>query len=173
MLLTTLNKTKQLSAGKLPWINEMIVAREKLIISYFILLTPAISEADNIDDKVNPSYDQIKDFCGLLVDYLSRGHFEIYPKILTIMEHVSSRRLTIARRLVPRIQDNTELLLKFSDKYSNQLDEGLLKNLKKDLAKVGQLLENRFSHEDRMVIALQIMDNTISAATNSNVSTPA
>ena len=34
-----------------------------------------------------------------------------------------------------------------------------MKHLKEDLAHLGQLLEIRFTHEDRMVIALQILDN--------------
>lgn len=75
------------------------------------------------------------------------------------MEHVSSRRLTIARRLVPRIQDNTDEILKIADEYNSELDEGIMKHLKEDLAHLGQLLEIRFTHEDRMVIALQILEN--------------
>ena len=43
--------------------------------------------------------------------------------------------------------------------YDFKLDEGIMKHLKEDLAHLGQLLEIRFTHEDRMVIALQILDN--------------
>ena len=87
------------------------------------------------------------------------------------MEHVSSRRLTIARRLVPRILNTTEPLLEFSDKYSEITGNLPIDELRKDLGEIGQWLEIRFKHEDRMVIALQIMDNAIANAnqsTNSN-----
>ena len=162
MLLTTLNRTKQVSSGQLKWIDEMIHAREKLITTYFKLLTLPLDKDDTSSQALHPSYEQMNEFCNLLVDYLSRGHFKVYPKILTIMEHVSSRRMTVARRLIPRIENTTEHLLKFDEKYSKDLDEGIMKNWREDLSYVGQWLEIRFKHEDRMVIALQIMDNAIS-----------
>ncbi len=165
MLLTTLNRTKQVSAGNLKWIDEMIKAREKMITMYFQMLTLPVDKTDKNELDCHPSYEQITEFCNILVDYLSRGHFEIYPKILTIMEHVSSRRLTVARRLVPRILQTTDPLLNFSDKYSTDLNEEKLKDFRKDLGILGQWLEIRFKHEDRMVIALQIMDNAVALAT--------
>lgn len=159
MLQHTLNRAKQVSTDNLPWIQEMTEARKQLIMQFFTLLTPAISENDNASKiEVMPSYEQVKNFFNILVDYLSRGHFDIYPRILTIMEHVSSRRLIIARRLVPRIQDNTEEILKISDEYNGDLDDGIMQNLKSDLSRIGQLLEIRFTHEDRMVMALQLLD---------------
>ncbi len=166
MLLTTLERTKQVSAGNLPWISEMIEAREKLITHYFALLTIAreIDNSSNDEPILEDSAQAIKDFCMLLVDYLTRGHFVIYPKILTIMEHVSNRRLTIARRLVPRIYENTEKLLQFNDMYCDELNEKNIAVLNKALTKVGELLEVRFKLEDRMVVALQIMDNKMEAA---------
>lgn len=164
MLLTTLNRTKQVSKGNLKWIDEMIRAREKLITSYFQLLTLPIDKNDSSSADLRPSYEQVTIFCELMIDYLSRGHFEIYPKILTIMEHVSNRRLTVARRLIPRIQNTTDHLLKFNDLYGGELNEGIMNNLRNDLGALGQWLEIRFKHEDRMVIALQIMDNAISQA---------
>ncbi len=165
MLLTTLNRTKQVSSGNLKWIDEMIHAREKLITTYFKLLTLPLDKNDTGSAELHPSYEQMSEFCSLLVDYLSRGHFKVYPKILTIMENVSSRRLTVARRLIPRIENTTEYLLKFDEKYSGELDEGIMRNWRKDLAYVGQWLEIRFKHEDRMVIALQIMDNAMAQTT--------
>ena len=122
MLLTTLERTKQVSKGNLQWINDMIQVRETLIVDYFKIL----NIPDELDGKTISREDagkQLNEFCQALVDYLTRGHFVIYPKILTIMEHVSNRRLTIARRLVPRIEDNTEQLLQFNDMYSEGLND--------------------------------------------------
>lgn len=163
MLLTTLERTKQVSQGNLQWINDMIRVRETLIVDYFRIL----SIPDELDSETLSREDaekQLNEFCQALVDYLTRGHFVIYPKILTIMEHVSNRRLTIARRLVPRIEDNTEQLLQFNDMYSEGLSEENIPQIRKALARIGELMEVRFKHEDRMVVALQIMDNTMSEA---------
>ena len=38
MLLTTLERTKQVSKGNLQWINDMIQVRETLIVDYFKIL---------------------------------------------------------------------------------------------------------------------------------------
>ncbi len=165
MLLTTLNRTKQISSGHLKWIDDMIRAREKLITDYFRLLTLPLDKNDSSALDLHPSYEQINEFCLVLVDYLSRGHFKVYPKILTIMENVSGRRLAVARRLIPRIEHTTERLLKFEEKYGGPLDEGIMSGWRNDLSDLGQWMEIRFKHEDRMVIALQIMDNTISQGT--------
>ncbi|WP_019003489.1 Rsd/AlgQ family anti-sigma factor [Succinimonas amylolytica] len=163
MLLTTLERTKQVSQGNLQWINDMIRVRETLIVDYFkILSIPEELDAKSLTRE--EAGKQLNEFCQALVDYLTRGHFVIYPKILTIMEHVSNRRLTIARRLVPRIEDNTEHLLQFNDMYSEGLNDKNVPLIRKALTRIGELMEVRFKHEDRMVIALQIMDNTMSEA---------
>ena len=163
MLLTTLERTKQVSKGNLQWINDMIQVRETLIVDYFKIL----NIPDELDGKIlsrEEAGKQLNEFCQALVDYLTRGHFVIYPKILTIMEHVSNRRLTIARRLVPRIEDNTEQLLQFNDMYSEGLNDKNVPLIRQALTRIGELMEVRFKHEDRMVVALQIMDNTMSEA---------
>ncbi|WP_274968703.1 Rsd/AlgQ family anti-sigma factor [Succinimonas amylolytica] len=163
MLLTTLERTKQVSQGNLQWINDMIRVREMLIVDYFKILSIP-EELDGKSLTREEAGKQLNEFCQALVDYLTRGHFVIYPKILTIMEHVSNRRLTIARRLVPRIEDNTEHLLQFNDMYSEGLNDKNVPLIRKALTRIGELMEVRFKHEDRMVIALQIMDNTMSEA---------
>lgn len=172
MLLTTLNRTKQVAKGNLKWIDSMIRMREELITMYFKILT--IQTDPNIDHTISPpTKEELHLFCNLLVDYLSRGHFEIYPKILIIMEHVSNRRLTIARRLIPRIEQTTQELLNFSDKYANLTDDlPNPKEFRADLSILGQYLEIRFKHEDRMVIALQILDNTLALAKKLNDKKP-
>ncbi|MGN1392428.1 MAG: Rsd/AlgQ family anti-sigma factor [Succinivibrionaceae bacterium] len=169
MLLTTLNRTKQVSKGNLKWINEMIEAREKLILLYFKIASLPIDEDLKNKKDMTSTCEQISLFCNQLVDYLSRGHFIIYPKILTIMETVSNRRLSIARRLVPRIENTTEQLLRFNDEYGEDLKGEKLTRIRKALGFVGQWLEIRFKHEDRMVIALQILDNTMANATKNMV----
>lgn len=164
MLLTTLNRTKQVAKGNLKWIDEMIHIRETLIVVYFKLLAIQTDPNKSVDSLGHPEKSELCNFCNILIDYLSKGHFEVYPKILTIMENVSNRRLTIARRLIPRIEKTTEPLVVFSDRYAEIKGNLNIAKLRKDLGNVGQLLEVRFKHEDRMVIALQILDNTVAHA---------
>ena len=171
MLLTTLEQTKQVSKGQLKWIDDMILARENLIKSYFILLSATKEQLETDDDNADNSYElqhALSNFCELLIDYLTRGHFLVYPNILTIMEHVSSKRLIIARRLIPRVNATTEPLLEFNDKYADliNLNDEIIKNLLNNLGKVGEILEIRFKHEDRMVIALQILNDVLEKSAN-------
>jgi regulator of sigma D len=72
--------------------------------------------------------------------------------------------MVVARRLLPRIFNTTDHITDFTDKYSENLDEAKMDTLRNDLGIVGQWLEIRFKHEDRMVIALQIMDNKLAKA---------
>ena len=66
-------------------------------------------------------------------------------------------------RILPRIQSTTEFVLDFNDKYGGeQIDEEQWLQLDEDLNQLGPMLEERFRLEDRLVRALQIMDEIMS-----------
>ena len=86
-VLTKLNKTRQLVAGKLKSIDSMLDAREELLLKYCTLLDPRVEGTE----QDLPQQKKISDFCNLLIDYMSQGHFHIYPRIVQIMETVSGK----------------------------------------------------------------------------------
>ncbi len=153
--LTKLNKTRQLYAGKLRGIDAMLDAREKLLLKYCTLLDPIV---EGTDQEVPPN-DKIASFCESLIDYTSRGHFDVYPRIVQIMETVSGKRLSIAKKIIPKIFKNTEDILTFEDKYGEDVVEHDFNDFKHDLGEIGQILEARFTLEDRLVIVLQMLDD--------------
>jgi regulator of sigma D len=162
--LTKLNKTRQLNAGKLEKISMMLDAREALLLKYCTLLDPIVEGTQ----QEYPPKDKISDFCQTLIDYTSRGHFDIYPRIVQIMETMSGKRLTIAKKIIPKILNNTEQILCFDDKYGNEADRPTsedLNEIKADLGKIGQILETRFTLEDRLVVVLQMMDDLMQVST--------
>ena len=119
-----------------------------------------------------PSYTKVEDFCGELMDYLSSGHFDIYPRIVTVMENATGRRLAIAQRIIPRIRHNTDLILSFDDKYGEELNEAKMKDLREDLNRLGPILDTRFTLEDRLMAILQCIDDLIKDSARQTVSRP-
>ena len=168
LTLTRINKIRLLVAGKHPWIDRMLDHRESLIKKYMTLLDLKIRGVEDCP----PSYTKVVDFCSELMDYLSSGHFDIYPRIVTVMENATGRRLAIAQRIIPRIRHNTDQILDFDDKYGEELNEAKMKDLREDLNRLGPILDNRFTLEDRLMAILQCIDDLIKDSARQTVSRP-
>ena len=160
--LSGFNTTLQSVDKNYSWINDMISQRQELVVMYMKLLNLPLHKEMNELEYI-PSYEQITSFCDHLIDYVSHGHFDLFPKILELMENASGRSLSIAQRVMPRIQDTTEYLMRFNDKYTIDMNESKLKSLKKDLSQVGRCLEIRFKNEDRLIIGLRLINTIVSS----------
>lgn len=156
------NTTLQKVDEKYSWINDMIKARKELVIQYMKILNVSVSRSSNKNDVCYPSYEDVTKFCDQLVDYMSHGHFDLFPKILELIENASGRSLSIAHRTLPRIEDTTEYLMKFTDKYAEDLNEAKMSTVQKDLSSIGKALEVRFKNEDRLIIALRLVHSIVS-----------
>lgn len=155
------NTTLQNVDEKYSWVNDMIKARQELVIMYIKLLNVSLSRSSNQKDVCYPSYEDVTDFCNHLIDYISHGHFDLYPKIIELIENCSGRSLSIANRTMPKIEQTTDFLMRFTDKYADDLDEGKMQTLKKDLESVGKCLELRLKNEDRLIIALRLVHTIV------------
>lgn len=100
---------------KYGWINDMIKARQELVLLYMKILNVSLSRSSNQNDVCYPSYEDVTNFCNHLIDYLSHGHFDLYPKIIELIENASGRSLSIANRSMPRIEQTTEYLMRFTE----------------------------------------------------------
>ncbi len=156
------NTTLQKVDDKYSWINDMIKARKELVIQYMKILNASMSRSSNKNEVCYPSYEDVTKFCDHLVDYMSHGHFDLFPKILELIENASGRSLSIANRTLPRIEDTTEYLMKFTDKYAEDLNEAKMATVQKDLSSIGKALEVRFKNEDRLIIALRLVHSIVS-----------
>ena len=94
--------------------------------------------------------DQVQEFCQMLVDYISLGHFGVYQRIIDGSER---RRAIIeaAERLYPRIAQATEAALSFNDKYQELTSTKILNQLKDDLSVLGDQLATRIELEDELI----------------------
>lgn len=159
------NTTLQQVDERYGWINDMIKARQELVLQYMKLLNlPVSAEEKNPAAQNYPSYEDITIFCEHLIDYVSHGHFDLYPKIIELIENASGRSLSIAHRVLPKIEKTTEFLMRFNDRYAEDLNESKLRTLKQDLAAVGTSLEQRFKNEDRLIIGLRLVHSIVSGA---------
>lgn len=157
-MLTWLNKTRQRYGGRHESVDALLDARHTLLVQFVGLL-----DARKNRRKCLPSCHAIQEFCSDLMDYVTAGHFEIYQRVVDAIEAASGRRQSVANRILPRIQTTTEFVLDFNDKYGGeQIDEEQWLHLDEDLNQLGPILEERFRQEDRLVRALQIMDEIMS-----------
>src|SRR5574344_1448252 len=156
------NTTLQKVDEKYKWINDMIKLRQELVLMYMKILNVSLSRSSNQNDVCYPSYDDVTSFCEHLTDYLSHGHFDLYPKIIELIENASGRSLSIANRTMPKIEVTTEFLMRFTDKYAEDLDEAKMATVQQDLGSVGKALEMRFKNEDRLIIALRLVHSLVS-----------
>lgn len=122
------------------WLDE----RKTLIVAYTQL------SATGEFDSANPKHGQsVQQFCEVLVDYVSAGHFEVFQQLISEADAFGdSAAVERGEHLLEQIQTTTEFILDFNDKY---LETDDLDSLKDDLCEMGPMLATRFEHEDGMI----------------------
>lgn len=95
----------------------------------------------------------MQDFCQVLVDYISLGHFGIYQRIADGRER-RVKVLETAERIYPRIARATDQAIQFNDKYEKLTGEEMLSSLSSDLSKLGEELATRIELEDQLLEAM-------------------
>jgi regulator of sigma D len=148
---TRVQQAQQKWGGSLNAIDNWLQERRELIVCYCRLAGLPPFEKDR---HTMPSQDTIKEFCQLLMDYLSAGHFEVYEQIVAqcAVNGTDSRKL--ADSLYPKISVSTDLALEFNDKYADHLSTRRSGSFDLDLSALGQALEERFALEDKLIDTL-------------------
>lgn len=103
--------------------------------------------------KHNPGVDVLQEFCQVLIDYSAFGHFEIYERIVSGRER-RTQVVEVAREVYPKIAEASEVAVEFNDKYDASDHTLDLKQLDRDLGKLGEELAQRIEMEDRIIQAL-------------------
>jgi regulator of sigma D len=96
---------------------------------------------------------KLQEFCQLLIDYISLGHFGVYQRIADGTER-RRRVLDVAERIYPRIAEATDAAVDFNDKYENLSEESVRAQLADDLSKLGEELAIRSDLEDQLLSAM-------------------
>jgi regulator of sigma D len=142
-MLENCKTAKQRWGGVSEIIDRWLQERQELLVKYCAL------SADSNPDSAAP---RLQALCQILVDYVSAGHFEIYEKLIQEgREFDDQAALRQGADLYREIDATTELALDFNDKY---LETDDLAQLELDLSRLGEVLESRFSAEDKMIEVL-------------------
>ncbi|MGX1124619.1 sigma D regulator [Pseudomonas defluvii] len=98
--------------------------------------------------------DMNRDFCAVLVDYVSAWHFEVQEQLVSEAKAFGDNRsLELAEQISPRIDDITQIALAFND----HCDKGNCNDperFAKKLQELGGLLHERFELEDCLIEVL-------------------
>ncbi|WP_461541199.1 sigma D regulator [Spongorhabdus nitratireducens] len=123
------------------WLNE----RQDLIVLYCSIngVTP--------EEDQRPVQDKLEEFCQLLVDYVSAGHFEVYEQLVREGHEFDDGGIEETRNIFPTIEDNTQICLDFNDSCGNFSS---LTHMKDELSKMGERLADRFEMEDKLIEVL-------------------
>jgi regulator of sigma D len=97
-----------------------------------------------------PSEAIVRQFCQILIDYISLGHFGVYQRIIDGTER-RRKVIDMAEQLYPRIAEATDAAVTFNDKYERLAGEELRSNLAHDLSTLGEVLATRFELEDSLI----------------------
>ncbi|QJQ96897.1 MULTISPECIES: sigma D regulator [Halomonadaceae] len=96
---------------------------------------------------------RIDAFSELLMDYISAGHFEIYPQLREEAKAFNDNEaLLVAGQLLERLEMSTELVLSFDADYSTPVRcEHYLTRLPAWLERLAKGLTERFALEDQLI----------------------
>jgi len=108
-----------------------------------------LTEVTDFSDPENNYDAELQQFCEIMVDYVSVGHFEVFEQITKEAEIFGNDQgLDKSPKLIDKIQTTTELILDFNDKYITAKD---LDALIIDLAALGETFVQRFADEDVLI----------------------
>ncbi len=127
------------------WLSE----RNDLIVQYCKL-----SGLRNQPDL--PQFNEINQFCDILIDYVSAGHFEVYEQIVNACEVNGPSSIELLENLYPQIAQTTDIVVDFNDKYSKKNELSMFKELDSDLSVLGEAIARRVELEDNLMHTLKV-----------------
>jgi regulator of sigma D len=96
---------------------------------------------------------KVQEFCQILIDYISLGHFGVYRRIMDGTER-RRRALETAQAVYPRIEEATDVALAFNDRYETLELAAVGADLEQELGRLGEALLTRFELEDQLMESL-------------------
>ncbi|MDE1188560.1 MAG: sigma D regulator [Pantoea sp.] len=127
-------------------VDSWLRARRQLLVNYYQLIgmKPKKDALSALDEQA------LDAFCHNLVDYLSVGHFSIYERIINEMHGDSP--LIAAAQIYPLLEANTERMMQLYDGHLQQaITDDNCVTFQQALSEVGEVLESRFTLEDKLV----------------------
>lgn len=131
-------------------IDRWLEQRRSLLISFIELKEACDSELEAVGKE------RIDIFSQLLMDYISAGHFEIYPQLAEEAKAFGDESaLLIASQLLERLEMSTEMVLEFDQDYVSPVScQQNLVRLPAWIDRLAKGLTERFALEDQLIARL-------------------
>lgn len=131
-------------------IDRWLHQRRELLVSFIELKEACDAELEAV------SKERIDTFSQLLMDYISAGHFEIYPQLAEEARAFGDENaLVIASKLLERLEMSTELALEFDKHFENSANcQQHLARLPAWIERLVKGLTERFALEDQLIARL-------------------
>ncbi|GME48029.1 MULTISPECIES: sigma D regulator [Pantoea] len=168
-MLNQLDVLAERVGGSNELVDSWLEARRQLLVTYYHLvgLKPKKEALTRLDEQA------LDNFCHGLVDYLSAGHFSIYERVISEMSGDSP--MVAAAQIYPPLEANTERLMQLYDGHLQQaIDDENCMTFQQALSEVGEVLESRFTLEDKLIqLAWDNQLATPPVANDSHIARPA
>lgn len=108
------------------------------------------------EQRQDPIQGRVRDFCQLLMDYISAGYFEVYRELVhEARRYRDAPAPAMAEDILRRLELSTEEALAFNEDFDTD-DHclGQLEQLPERLDRLTQVLEERFALEDQLILSV-------------------
>ena len=127
------------------WLRE----RQQLL-----YLLCAVQGIRGLTESQPPVHHRIRQFCQVLMDYISAGYFEVYQQIAR-EAHFEKGDARLVSHILMRLEESTDEALAFNEDFdSPEKLEALVKQLPERLSSLLEKLEERFALEDQLIISI-------------------
>lgn len=124
-------------------IDRWLGQRQETLVRYFDISS---------DTAADQQSTLLQAFCESLMDYVSAGHFEVYEQLVREAREFDDGGLELARKLYPRVEATTQVIVDFNDKYDTRDHTNQhVSDLPADLSRLGETMTERFEMEDQMI----------------------
>ncbi|WP_083006228.1 sigma D regulator [Halomonas sp. GT] len=131
-------------------IDRWLDQRRSLLVSFIELKEACDAELEAISKA------RIDTFSELLMDYISAGHFEIYPQLAEEAKAFDDESaLHIAAKLLERLEMSTAMVLEFDEDFASPVRcQQNLVRLPAWIDRLAKGLAERFALEDQLIARL-------------------
>lgn len=139
----SLAQIEELNRMLATWLDE----RQQLLIQLNHLCSLRPFDQPNL--AKNDLEHELKLFCQHLVDYISRGQFEVLEKLFERIESSPQNDPLSNKRLIANLTKTTMCALDFNDKYAGGAQP--CRHLEQDLSFLGERIAHRLELEDKLI----------------------
>ncbi|WP_404416565.1 sigma D regulator [Vreelandella aquamarina] len=131
-------------------IDRWLQQRKALLVSFIALQQTCDAELESVNKA------QVDSFSELLMDYISAGHFEVYPQLADEAKAFGDdAALALAASLLERLEMSTEMTLEFDNDYATPVRcQQNLVRLPAWIDRLSKGLAERFALEDQLIAKL-------------------